>query len=387
MSSELSIVVRCSEVNGHDENTTVAASESIAAFGAGLFYILIFFLSILSVCLRPCVRLSSSQGTFFVFLIGALLAFINVFTNADNLKVKLYFRISITVLMGVAFTLFGAARFFSEPRQERNEPTLGRKQPSMGLVVGSITFPLTIIEIVLIISTQASKNSYQPSSDPYQLWTYVLIDKSLFLSQKVVQAAAYLYLRNTITCVEYRRNAQFYFRIMSFYNLMEWVDSQVNVDSDVRLTGVQETLDSWFDVFTDLYKALIIDYRLLCCLLFLEHSLEIQTDEGDDGNGGQQADDAAVDELEGPVISYMAPAARQQSCIGYMAGCLFLIVAVVSGLSYVYSLNIEQYAWVQGLPIIVNLVMVSCGICLLYKNNLEEGENRESPGVKIMVSQ
>ena len=168
---------------------------------------------------------------------------------------------------------------------------------------------------------------------------------------------------------------------------MEWVDSQVNVDSDVRLTGVQETLDSWFDVFTDLYKALIIDYRLLCCLLFLEHSLEIQTDEGDDGNGGQQADDAAVDELEGPVISYMAPAARQQSCIGYMAGCLFLIVAVVSGLSYVYSLNIEQYAWVQGLPIIVNLVMVSCGICLLYKNNLEEGENRESPGVKIMVSQ
>lgn len=385
MSSELSITVNCSEVNGHDENTMVAASEFIAAFGAGLFYILIFFLSILSVCLGPCVRLSSSQGTFFVFLIGALLAFINVFTNADNLAVKLYFRISITVLMGVAFTLFGAALFFSQPRQQRNEPTLGRKQPSMGLVVGSITFPLTIIEIVLIISTQACKNLSQPSSDLHQLWTYVLIDKSLFLSQKVVQAAIYLYLRNKVTCVEYRRDAQFYFRIMSFYNLMEWVDSQVNVDSDVKLTGVKQKLDSWFDVFTDLYKALIIDYRLLCCLLFLEHSLEIQTDEGGDGNdAGPQADDA-VDELEGPVISYMAPAARQQSCIGYMAGCLFLIVAVVSGLYYVQSLNLHP--WVKGLPIIVNLVMVSCGICLLCINNLEEGENRESPGVKIMVSQ
>ena len=114
--------------------------------------------------------------------------------------------------------------------------------------------------------------------------------------------------------------------------------------------------------------------------------MEIQTDEGGgDGNGaGQQADDA-VDELEGPVISYMAPAARQQSCIGYMAGSLFLIVAVVSGLSYVHNLN--MHPWVQGLPIVVNLVMVICGICLLCINNLEEGENRESSGVKIMVSQ
>ena len=155
------------------------------------------------------------------------------------------------------------------------------------------------------------------------------------------------------------------------------------MDRDVQLTGVQQKLDSWFDVFTDLYKALIIDYRLLCCLLFLEHSLEIQTDEGGDGNDGNLADDA-VDELEGPVISYMAPVARQHSCIGYMTGCLFLIVAVVSGLYYVYSLKLHP--WVQVFPIIVNVAMVPCGICLLYKNNLEEEQNRESPGVKIMVS-
>ena len=157
----------------------------------------------------------------------------------------------------------------------------------------------------------------------------------------------------------------------------------MNVDRDVQLTGVQQKLDSWFDVFTDLYKALIIDYRLLCCLLFLEHSLGIQTDEGGDGNDGNLADDA-VDELEGPVISYMAPVARQHSCIGYMTGCLFLIVAVVSGLYYVYSLKLHP--WVQVFPIIVNVAMVACGICLLYKNNLEEEQNRESPGVKIMVS-
>ena len=128
------MTVHCPVVNGHDENTTVTASEFIAAFSAGLFYNLIFFLSILSVCFRSCVRLSSSQGTFFVFLIGALLAFINVFTNADNLTVKLCFRISITVLMGIAFTLFGAALFFSQPQQERNEATLGQKQPSMGIL-------------------------------------------------------------------------------------------------------------------------------------------------------------------------------------------------------------------------------------------------------------
>ena len=379
---DLSDADHCPMINNHDENTTITASQFIAASGTGLFYLVIFMLSILGVCFQPFVRVSSSHGTFFVFVIGALVASVNVFTNSDNLMVKLYFRISVVVAIGIAFTVFGAALFFTRPGQQTNEPTLGRQQPSMGLVVGAITSPLIVIEIVLILSTNASKNSYQHSSETYKLWTFVILDKSVFLAQKFFQAVIYLYLRNKITCLEYRGNAQFYFRIISFFNLIEWVDSQVDVDSDVQLSGVQENLDGWFEVFADLYKALIIDYRLLCCLLFLEHSLEIQTEDDHENFQQVQTDDVAS-ELEGPVTSYMTPGGREKSCIGYTCGCLCLIAPVVCGLFYVKKLHIG--AWVHVFAVIVNFATVCCGIYLLRINNLEEGENKESTGVKIMV--
>ena len=43
----------------------------------------------------------------------------------------------------------------------------------------------------------------------------------------------------------------------------------------VQLSGAELIYGEWFDVpVVTFYKALIIDYRLLCSLLFLEHSLE-----------------------------------------------------------------------------------------------------------------
>lgn len=123
----LTEMASCPDINEQHQNETEIASDVIAACGSGLFYIIIFFLSILGVCLRPFVTLSSSHGTFIVFLIGAIVACVNVFTNSDNLKVKLYFRIPVTIIIGIAYTVFGALCFFSRPRQQTNEATLGRQ--------------------------------------------------------------------------------------------------------------------------------------------------------------------------------------------------------------------------------------------------------------------
>ena len=46
--------------------------------------------------------------------------------------------------------------------------------------------------------------------------------------------------------------------------------------SDVKLSGIgNELRDGWFNAYTDLYTALIIDYCLLCSLLFFEHSVDV----------------------------------------------------------------------------------------------------------------
>ena len=214
----------CEDVTERDLNTTVLASQLIASISSALFYLAIFSLSILGVCFKSCVKVSSSQGTFFVFLVGALIASMNVFTNANDLQVKEYYRIFTVSLIGIVFTLFGALLFFKRPAGvERNQPTLGRHQPSMGLVVALITFPLIVIEIVLVIAAAGvSKKTHSEAPGPltYKPWISVMVVKSLFPAQKIIQALIYLYLRNTTICQEYKENAQFYFRTLSFFNLL-----------------------------------------------------------------------------------------------------------------------------------------------------------------------
>ena len=387
--SDLTHSIPCKNATKHDLNTTISASQVIAASGTALFYLGIFWLGILGVCRRPCStvcsRLACSQGTFFAFLVGALIASVNVFTNAEDLQVKLYCRIFTIFLIGIVFALFGAVWFFTPPggqHGDANQPTLGLQQPSMGLVVTLITIPLIVIQIVLLIAAAASKKTDEPTGMlTFQPWIFVLVDKSTFLAQKIIQVIIYLYLRNTIICPEFKLNAQFYFRVLAFFNLIEWVDSQVNVISDVNLSGIGKEFEGWFNFVTDLYTALIIDYRLLCALLFLEHSMEISHT---DDNLNENPANGVQRNVEGPAVSNMTPWSRQMRNIGFIVGFCCLVAPLFCALYYVPEFHLKP--WVSAFAIIVNTAVVVTGTCLLYSNDLEEGENKESHGVKIMVS-
>ena len=382
----------CKNATEHDLNTTVYASQIIAAFGTGLFYLIMFCLGVLGVCSKQCAKLSSSQGTLFFFLVGALITFVNVLTNAGELQVKMYYRIFTIFLVGIVFAVFGAALFFTVPavptghvRNGADTSTLGRQQPSMGLVVTLITFPLVAIEIVLLVASAASRNTDESAGRPLTktTWIYVLVDKSIFLAQKIIQVIIYLYLRNTITCQGYKENAQFYFRTLSFFNLVEWVDSQVNVNSDVGLSGIDKEVDGWFSACTDLYTALIIDYRLLCSLLFLEHSVDvIETEHPEHDNNNNEIEE--VGNIEEPTGRTLTPREQLTIGLGYVLGFFCLIAPVFCGLYYVHQFHLKP--WVNVFAIIVNSTIVVCGTCLLCSNNLDGKGNKESHGVKIMVS-
>lgn len=385
--TDLTNDIPCEIVNEHDLKSTTMASQVIAASFSALFYLVMFFVSILGLCFQPCVKISSSQGTFFVFFTGTLITVLNVFTNdhENDLRVRLYYRLFTVPLIGIIFISFGAALFFR--RGQDNEPTLGRQQPSMGLVVSLITFPLVVIEIVLLCAAVASKTTDNPTGTlTYKLWFFIIIDHLIFLLQKVIQAGIYsIYLRNALIRQGCEENAQFYFRLLSFFNLVEWLDSQANVENDVRLTGIEHELDSWFYVVTDLYKALIIDYRLLCSLLFLEHSVGVTEVQIQDNPGiGEQADE----ENQGPALPEgnitMTPSDELIRSIGLAVGGLCLIAPVICALQFVHGLHIG--AWVNVLAIIVNIVIIVCGTCLLRSNDLDDDGNAESQGVKIMVS-
>ena len=261
-SSELTQEFPCHDASERDVNTTMSASQVIVASYSMLFYLVLLILSILAVCFKPCVRIITSQTTFVLFLIGSLMVLVNIFTNTNNLEVKIYFRLATGFLVGIAFMILGAALFFSEPEEGSNHFTLERQQPSMGLVVGTITIPLIIAEVFLFASAFGSDKlrcDAEPEMEIHKLsklWIVVLSDKLMFLGQQIFQAIIYIILRYKTSSPRYKENAQFYFKIMSFFNLVEWVDSQVNDDSDVQLSGSKQI------------------YRLVCSLMFLEHSLE-----------------------------------------------------------------------------------------------------------------
>ena len=372
VSSDVTHNFPCENVTARDLNTTVSASQIVAASYALLFYSAILALSILAVCFKACVKVLTSQATLILFLIGTLMISINIFTNAGNQELKIYFRLATGFLVGIAFVFAGASLFFSKPEDAGNQSTLAQQQPSMGLVVGAITIPLIIAEIFLLVAANASKKD-ETSEALRKLWPLVLADKSTFLFQKIVQAFVYIFvLRFKTISPRYRENAQFYLKTLAFYNFIEWVDSQVNEDSDAQLSHTKVMFGPWFDVFLAFYEALIIDYRLLCSLLFLEHSLEDEREREDS-------------EIQEPVARSLTIPEQRYRTLGFTLGFTSLSAPLCCALYHVTGLNMP--AWVHVFAIIVNLAIVGCGALFLGSNDLESDQKIKmgSSGVKIMV--
>ncbi|XP_015755156.1 PREDICTED: uncharacterized protein LOC107334699 isoform X2 [Acropora digitifera] len=368
------MTIACPAVSENDLNKTRLATQFFFACGTGAFYLVAVALSICGVYFANCARLCTSRGTFFVFFVGALVASTNVFTYSGNMDVdlKLYFRCSVALIVGIVYISFGAALFFKLREEGANEQALGGKQPFMGAVVGLVTFPLFALEI-LFLALALHKSLENSNREQHIQRILIILGQFLFLFQKPVQLAIYLCLRRAIPRAEFRKNAQFYFRIISFFNLIEWLDSQVNVDADLLLSGIRSDKSKHvWSVLMIVYKTLIIDYRLLCCILFLEHSLEIED------NQNQQGEDHVINDN-------MADRDELTRCCGFFAGAACLLAPLLCSLYFVG--DVTMGASVQLSMMIVQIAIVLSGLILLRMNNFTEtGEhNGESSAVKIMV--
>ena len=203
------------EASQQDINNTMFASQVIVASYSTLLYLLLLILSILGVCYKPCVKIFTSQANFMLFLIGALLVFVNIFAIENELEMRSYFRIATGFVIGIAFTIFDTFLFFTKAEDNNHHRTLERQQPSMGLVVATITIPLIIVEVFLVSSTFGSSERKELFHNRHD-WGLVLSDKITFLIQKIVQAIVYIILRYKVTSQHYKESARFYFQILSF---------------------------------------------------------------------------------------------------------------------------------------------------------------------------
>lgn len=358
-----------------DLNATAFASQVITASYSMLFYLILLLLSALGVCFKPFVKLFSSHSAFILFLVGLIITSIDVFTKSNDSTISLYHRLVAVFLVGVVFILFGAGLFFVKPTGSSNRRTLGQHQPSMGLLVTVITLPLITTELLILLAAHASRDETPQSLR--NVWMLNVIKDGQYVVQKLIQVAVYVWLRNSRVRDYYKENAQFYFKVLAFFNFMRWVDAQVNLNKTVLKDDARSVYGNWFDVLYELYKALLIDYRLLCTLLFLEHSIQIKN-ETDDPE--ELVDDQSL------TRRVMTSSRRQNRNIGFIVGICCLLAPFTCGLYYVRKLELSVYT--RAVATVLNsFCILGCGLVLLLKNNLDFDKRDQDPaGVKIMVS-
>ena len=363
-----------------DDNKTMNATKWMVASYSMMFYVALFLLGALSAWFQTCVRICSSQVMLLVFLVGALMDFMSIFTNSHDRQLKIYFRLAAGLLIGILFMMFGAVKFFSKQGEEGNRlPTLQKHQPSMGFVVAGITIPLIIVECFLLASTWASQKNLDLPLEVRNAWPLIMSDKVVFLLQKIIQAIIYCsVLRYRTFCPHFIENAKFYLKVLAFFNFIEWVDSQVNEDSDVESSGAKLVYKHWFDVFITFYKALIIDYRLLCSLLFLEHALE-------EANGREV--DFDDDVRRTTATRRLSIEEQKHRTYGWMIGFISFSSPLLCALSYAPDLKMP--ARVHVFSIAVNLTIIVFGASFLKRHGFAFEERDDRPtglsGVKITV--
>lgn len=370
----------CANYTKHDFNATIFASQVITASFSAFFYAAVLILSALSVCFKPLVKVIASQAIFVLFLIGAIMVSVNVLNTSDNKTVMLYHRIVTAFVVGIVFVLLGAVRFFTKPTSSPSVRTLGEHEPSMGLVVTMITIPLNITELMILLGAEASKNATPRMQK--DLWVLLLTDDMIYIVQKFIQAGVYIWLRNTRAREPFRENAQFYFRILAFFNFIQWVDTQVNVESDFYLNRARAVYGGWFDVLEAMYKALMIDFRLLCSLLFLEHSMQIHHEI----DGHAEAADVGNNETSSRIAVTTTSSDRQRKSVGFLIGLSCFLAPFFCAVQYVPKLHFPVCIRATA-NFLISICIITSGMVLLLKNKLDfDKRDKESVNVKIMVS-
>ena len=350
-------------------NSTRFASQVITSSFSMLCYVIVFVLSVLSVCFNSIRKsLASPARHIFFFIAGILtsVAVLNTWQGKPN--VTCYHLTASAFLVGVVLVLLGAVLFFEKPRSPSDQATLGKHQPSMGLLLTIITLPLCTIGLLILIEEQAAKG---------EAWVVLVVNQAVFILQKVIQAAVYVWLRDFRVRESCRENARFYFEVLAFFNFIDWLNTQATLNTGFDVEQAKNFYGEWFGFLFRIYKALLIDYRLLCSLLFLEHSIQVQNETAD-----VEMTDGGSSQIE---IS-STPINRHNRNIGFVVGFCCLLIPLICALHYVRKLHVAVSTRATA-TFLGSLIILASGGVLLRKNKFDyDKRHTESKAVKIMVS-
>ena len=322
-----------------------------------------------------------------VFFLGVLLTVITTLSSYTETTVYAIYRLVLLTGCGMVVLIVGCAVLFENASSERplddygyERLPVGHLHGSMGIIIWVITIPLSVLELLFAIG--AAKQA--PDS------TYATVMYTA-LVQKIVQAGVYHFsLRHKVARGDLRMACSWLLKIISFFNFACWIDSIATSYSDND--WVVSLFGSGFSIVKSAYNALLIDYRLLCCLLFLEHALElteVRTNRHIEEIFCPDANEALMQDSYASVDVGIS----HSSGYGFVVGLILVATQLVAGLQYLGFVG----KWANIFPILANVIVIVFGLLLLYgsasivpgndglNNQHSKWRETESKAIDVMV--
>ena len=354
----------------------------------------LFILACITLCLyykwRLCRHLVETRIGIVIFFLGALLAVITTLSSYTEESVYTVYLFFLLIFCGMIVLLVGSALLFENAspdrsfddysREDHERLPVGHKHGSIGLIIWAVTAPLCMLELLFAVC--AAKHG------PFEAYAPLMY---VALVQKVIQAKVYQFsLRHKVAKRDMRMGCSWLLKIISIFNFAFWIDwivtSRIDNDFVVHLFG------NGFSVVKAAYNALLIDYRLMCGLLFLEHSLELMEVHRDrhvrELIVDPEANEALMQDCYNAVVNVEI---SHSAAYGYAIGSLLMSTQLIAGLQYLGYVG----EWSNIFPIIACVAVVVFGFLLLSVNgnacdcdrelSRQNWRETESKAIDIMV--
>ena len=379
--------------SSRSENGTSEVCLDVSFITAIILVSLTSFLFILA-CITLCVyykwrllrQIVETRIGIVVFFLGALLAVITTLSSYTERSVYTVYLFFLLIFIGMVVLPAGSALLFENASPDRSvvgysceRLPVGHKHGSIGFIVWVVTAPLCILELLFAVC--AAKHG------PFEGYAPLMY---IALVQKVIQAKIYHFsLRHKVPKRDMRMGCSWLLKIISVFNFAFWIDWIATSESDNDF--VVHLFGNGFSIVKGAYNALLIDYRLLCGLLFLEHSLElmeVHTDRNVHELIDPEANEALMQDCYNAVVNVEIP---HSAAYGYAIGSVLMSTQLIAGLQYLGYVG----KWTNIFPIIACVAVVVFGFLLLSVNgsacdsdrefNKKNWRETESKAIDIMV--
>ena len=384
----------------------IAATFSVLS-SLGIIFIIVS-LCIYSRCeeIKWITKLSSRVIFFYVTLLSLLATLL----YKDDFK---YINFAFIVFILATSTLVIAwgsksNRFFKQCTTEAERESIVREESNLSTFIVVITVVLTLLEVLIILGSALDGN----------IWNCLLFGSGTI--QKTIQVFVYhCKLRGLLAREDRLSGALWYYITIALVNLVLWNES-IEITNDEQTKYMKNVLQGGYNIFAKAYTALIVDYRLICCILFVEHASEIEkmksekyqrmmkqkagkdqdilngdADDTSKDSGSDIEQDVAVRDTSELIVDLdsnhnrdtaghmnidskfiirhrsfaecesFKNSARTNTGAGFMVGLLVIFLQILNGM--VYSGNNVVGSWTNIMGCVAMWSFVICGVIFLYK--------------------